>query len=62
MQPRIPTPSISRTYVRVRTNDRGERRYEASVVVAQTGQRLTSTRTSYRAALKEARRKAGIRT
>ena len=61
MQARVPTPAISRTYVRRKVGDDGEVRYEASIVVAKTGQRLASTRPSYGEAIRSARRKAGIR-
>ena len=61
MLTRVPTPSVSRTYVRSKTNDKGEIRYEASVVVTRTGQRLSSTNISFKAAVKAARWKAGIR-
>ena len=61
MLTRVPTPTISRTYVRSKINNRGEATYEASVVIAKTGERLTSTRESFDAAVRSARRKAGIR-
>jgi hypothetical protein len=58
---RIPTPTISRTYVRSKTSDEGVTSYEASITLPKIGQRVTSTKTSFRAAIKTVRRKAGIR-
>jgi len=61
MQPRTPTRSVTRTYVRSVSLPTGETRYQASVVISQTRETMTATRRSLLTAVRAARKKAGVR-
>jgi hypothetical protein len=60
MKTRRPTTALLRTYIKPTTRADGKPGYEALLMVADSGERISSTRRTARAAVRSVRTKAGV--